>query len=374
MKINRQMIKKLGIYVHIPFCISKCKYCGFYSHLPKSDGEIDEYIKGLSEDIGEYAKVYGNKYEVDSVFIGGGTPSAIDETKIGHILEDIGIGFSLSQDCEITIESNPKTLNLSKLKAYKEMGINRLSMGVQSFDDDILRSLGRVHGKDDVFENYTMAREAGFENINIDLMFGVPGHSLESWKETLDTAIMLNPEHISFYSLQLEEGTPFYQMYKNGEIDLVSENEDRQMYHYSIERFRSAGYELYEISNCAKKGYRCRHNMKYWSFQEYLGIGSDASSFLEGCRFKEGPSPQYHVNTFADSVGEYSFTALRTNRGIVFEDFKATFGKDFKDVFEGAVSEIEYYNDMGLLVADDVGIRLTEAGIDVSNKIMAVFV
>lgn len=367
-------MKNLGIYIHIPFCLAKCKYCGFYSQSGVTAMEQEIYIKSLIDDIKEYGRVYGDRYRVDTIFIGGGTPSILDSIHIEELLYCLRGHFDVTEDAEITIESNPKTLTRKKLLTYRRAGINRLSIGLQSFDEKCLQTLGRVHTAEDFLDNFHLARECGFDNINIDLMFAIPGHTMGIWQDTLEQAIALNPEHISFYSLQIEEGTPFYDMFLKGEIDQIPDDLDREMYHAAIRRFQEAGFQHYEISNCAKPGWECRHNLKYWSMEDYLGIGSGASSYVEGVRFAEAPLMEFHENTFEDETSEFVFTGLRKICGISCDEFKNRFKKDFWQVFGSRREELEEYFERGQLIEDNGVLRLSEEGIDISNAIMAVFV
>ena len=367
-------MKKLGIYIHVPFCLAKCKYCGFYSQGGATEAEQRDYVESLLSDIEEYGRVYGEEYIVDTVFIGGGTPSILPSPYIGEILGCIYDCFTVDEDAEISMESNPKTLTYENLLAYRKAGINRLSIGVQSLNDDCLKALGRVHTAADFRRNFIMAREAGFDNINMDLMFAIPGHTMEVWEETLDEAIKLGPEHISFYSLQIEEGTPFYDMYRKGEFNQVPDDIDRDMYHRAIAKLKEAGYEHYEISNACKPGRECRHNLKYWSMEDYLGIGPSASSYMKGVRFAEAPLMEFHENTQEDDMAEFAFTGLRKACGISFEDFEKRYGKKFWDVFADRRVELEPYMEAGQLIETEDGLALSEEGFDISNAIMAVFV
>ena len=371
-------MNKLGIYIHIPFCLSRCRYCGFYSNaMDETSGSLEAqktYVQWLIGKIRDQGARYGRKYAVDTIFIGGGTPSILSVEMIEAIIGAVRESFAIESGAEITIESNPKTLTPQKLKRYRMAGINRLSIGLQSFDDDILRSLGRAHNVEDFMENYRMARKCGFDNINIDLMFAIPGQTKEQWLATVDRAIELEPEHISFYSLQIEEDTPFYDDYLSGELIPVADDIDREMYHEAISKLKDAGYVHYEISNAAKPGYECRHNLKYWSFDEYLGLGDSASSFMEGIRFTEKPREEYHENDFDDNTGEFVFTGLRKTEGISKEEFEDRFGRAFWDVYEARRPRIREFFDSGLLIEEDDVLRLSEEGIDVSNQIMSMFV
>lgn len=401
MTINNEEKKKLGIYIHIPFCRRRCRYCGFYSQAAGVPGEqgghagvhpafdaakqtagaqrnqadaMNAYVRKLIGQIIEKGAEYRRQYVVDSVFLGGGTPSMLPAAGIEAVLGAVRENFLLSSDAEITLEANPDTMELRKLKRWRGAGVNRLSVGVQSLDDETLQTLGRLHSAAGAVEAYRLARRAGFRNINLDLMFAVPGQSMEQWMDTVEKVIALEPEHISFYSLQIEEDTPFYDAYLNGELELIPEETDRAMYHAAIDAMRRAGYEHYEISNMAKPGMQCRHNLKYWSFEDYLGLGDSASSFMNGVRWTEKPREEYHENDFADSTGEYVFTGLRKTEGIRKSDFARRFDREFWDVYGSRRRYLEEYFDEGLLLEEGDVIRLSEKGIDISNSIMAIFV
>ena len=378
---------KLGLYLHVPFCRKKCRYCDFLSFECNDDGLLTEYSNALIREIRLRYKEWPYRV-VDSIFIGGGTPSIMPAEDMVRIIDEIRENFLVDDDCEITIEANPATLSDEKLDAYISAGINRISIGVQSFDNTILSMLGRIHDKNDAFKAIRMAKRAGFENINIDLMFGIPGQTMKKWRDTVRQCLFLEPEHISLYSLQLEEGTPLYKMVHTQKLlaELPPET-DREMYHDALLMLQNAGYEQYEISNAARPGYESRHNLKYWSYREYLGFGPGASSFMGGHRFKncdkvleyldflkEGLPPvkpeDVEHYTLRDEMGIYIFTGLRKTEGFRISEFENTFGEDFFDVYDPEIIR----NLRGLLVAEGDTIRLTEKGFDVSNKVMAAFV
>lgn len=382
-------MKTLGLYLHIPFCMKKCLYCDFLSFENTSLAMQRDYVSGLIQEIQQKGNETATEYEVDSIFIGGGTPSLINEALIVDIMSAIKANFNVSASAEITIESNPKTLSISKLEAYLGAGINRLSMGVQSLDDRCLKLLGRIHSGEDFVENFQMARSAGFKNINMDLMFAIPGQNMEAWQETLDRAIDLAPEHISFYSLQIEEETPFFQLFKKGQLNQATDEVDRKMYHLAIKRLKAAGYSHYEISNMAKVGYECRHNLKYWSFEEYLGLGLGAHSFMKGSRFSntknleiyieklntgESPEEWTHSNTQKDNVSEYIFTGLRKIKGLDLQEFNQIFGMTVQEVYREEWPNINQFICDKYLFMDENKLKLTENGIDISNTILAEFV
>jgi oxygen-independent coproporphyrinogen-3 oxidase len=371
----------LGLYLHIPFCIKKCSYCDFLSFGGTEKEVHATYVKALVRDIEQYGELYRNKYYVDTIFIGGGTPSLIDEDLMVELAQAIKDRFDVAEDVEFTIESNPKTLTEGKLDTYLNLGINRLSIGAQSFDDGLLSYMGRIHSSHDILNQYELARKCGFQNINLDLMSAIPGQSMEMWLQTMDTAMTLKPEHISFYSLQLEEGTPFFSMFEAGSLKEIDDELDRSMYHESLRRLKENGYHHYEISNAALTGRSCRHNLKYWSFEDYLGLGLGAHSFVEGMRFSKitdldryikNPQVEWeHKNTREDNISEYMITGMRKMSGIDMEDFKIRFKMPLESLFGELLKK--YQND-GLIDISDGWLCFTEKGIDISNKVLAEFV
>lgn len=393
-----------GIYIHIPFCIKKCNYCDFFSKPVADENIIKVYTKALLREIAFYGEKYGKQLDADSIFFGGGTPSLMKPSFIARIIESLEKNFRINGGAEITMECNPATADEEKLKEYRQAGVNRLSIGAQSFDDQVLEKLGRIHSSADVVQTVDLARKAGFDNINLDLMFAVPGLDGRKWRSTVRQALKLNPEHLSFYSLELAEGTPFYQMAKNGTLEMTTAAADRRMYRAVLNELGKAGYNHYEISNAALPKRECRHNLKYWRFDDYLGLGASAHSFIRGVRFSNiadikkyirvmenqdmarngrlGESNafgadcvnSFHVNTKRDSASEYTFTALRTKRGVILPDFAKEFSYEFWEMFYDARQEFEVFARQGYAVSDSHHIALTKDGIDISNKIMALFV
>ncbi len=374
----------LGLYIHIPFCVKKCSYCDFVSFEGCDDRLQREYVAELVKEIRRWGLLYEKRFQIDTIFFGGGTPSLMDERLICEIIASIRESFPVESDTEITLEANPGTLKARKLEAYRAAGINRLSIGVQSLDDGMLKNLGRIHSVDEFLKNYTLARKYEFNNINIDLMFAIPGHSLEIWADTLRKALELAPEHISFYSLQIEENTRFYTMLKSGEIQQISDVLDREMYHMAIEALNAAGYTHYEISNACKQGYECRHNLKYWSMENYLGLGLGAHSYIDGLRFSMTQDLQsylngekinwQHKNDLKDDVSEYIFTGMRKTRGISFEAFRKRFGKELFEFYPEQRGLIGQYEQNGFIEVRDGFMRFTVKGFDISNRILSEFV
>lgn len=348
---------------------------------------MTEYAYALMEEIKIRAVDWKNK-EVDSIYIGGGTPSLLSEWDIGKILDCIRENFTVTEDVEITIEVNPATVDDEKLARYLRKGINRLSIGVQSFENHVLGVLGRIHNKNDAFYCLQRAQKAGFQNINIDIMFGIPEQTMKMWKDTVRQAIFLRPTHISLYSLQVEEGTEMYKkIYEDGVFEPTAEEIDREMYHTALRMMKTAGYDHYEISNSALPGYQSRHNMKYWSYDEYLGLGLGASSFTGGVRFKNCDSMYDYVQAIKNEVapvdagsvekytqneemGIYVFTGLRKSEGIDLIHFNKVFNKGFFEVYDRTI--VDKYR--GKLILEGNRLYLSEKGMDISNTIMAEFI
>jgi len=374
----------LGLYIHIPFCVKKCSYCDFVSFEGCEDKLKREYTAELVKEIRRWGRLYDNRFQVDTIFFGGGTPSLIDESLICELIASVRESFPVDSEAEITLEANPGTLSAGKLGAYRSAGVNRLSIGVQSLDDGMLKNLGRIHSVDEFLGNYALARKYGFDNINIDLMFAIPGHSLEIWANTLRKAVELAPEHISFYSLQIEENTRFYNMLKRGEIQQISDALDRKMYHMAIDGLKAAGYNHYEISNACKQGYECRHNLKYWSMENYLGLGLAAHSYIDGLRFSMTQDLQsyihgekinwQHKNDLKDDVSEYIFTGMRKTRGISLEDFRQRFGRELFEFYPEQRDLVGQYEQNGWLEVREGFMRFTVKGFDISNRILSEFV
>lgn len=380
--------KSLELYVHIPFCVRKCEYCDFLSAPAGADTQ-QEYVRNLLLEI-EQKGVRCTDYEVTTIFFGGGTPSILKAGWIADILNAIHRNFKVRKDAEITIECNPGTLTFEKLSIYKSAGINRISVGLQSASDAELRELGRIHTYEDFLRSYDLIRKKGFSNVNIDLMAALPGQTLKSYEQTLRRVLALKPEHISAYSLIIEEGTPFYEKYEADELlrekgekpqMLPSEETERLMYERTKELLLAHGYERYEISNYARRGYACRHNIGYWRRENYLGFGLGSASLLENERFHNttdltdylgGDYLAYEQEKLdkKSQMEEFMFLGLRMTDGISTECFRQTFGLTVELVY-GPVLEQQIAD--RLLRKEDGRIFLTERGLDVSNYVMAQF-
>lgn len=365
------------IYVHVPFCARKCEYCDFVSSV--ADGvTINRYFDMLIQELKQKSESLG-RVRIDSVFFGGGTPSLVPGDKIAKVLDVIRNCFLLTDDAEITLEMNPNSADSNKLSIYKAAGVNRISIGLQSANDVELKKLTRLHNYSEFLKAYADAREAGFCNINIDLMSAIPGQTLKSYEETLRKVTALSPEHISAYSLILEEGTPFYEKYKDGH-DLPCEDTEREMYYLTKEILKECGYERYEISNYSKPGYECRHNVGYWIRKPYIGIGIAAASLIGLTRYqKHSDLKRYLRGDFSeeetvlsknDEMEEFMFLGLRMTRGISVSAFREQFGTDIYNVYGKQIEKLEKE---GLLVAGEQ-IFLTDRGLDVANYCMTEFI
>ena len=372
----------MELYLHMPFCVRKCAYCDFLS-FPSGAKTQRMYAKRLMEDIGVMGKRYG-EIPVETIFIGGGTPSVPDSGLIVEIMEHVRHAFHVVDGAEISMEANPGTVTREKLTDYRKAGINRLSFGLQSANDRELKLLGRIHTWAEFLESFTLARECGFANLNIDLMSALPGQTCESWKETLSRVTDLDPEHISAYSLIIEEGTPFGERYgsEEGRKLLPDEDSEREMYHETKRFLKDCGYERYEISNYAKPGRECRHNIGYWTGVPYLGLGLGASSYLDGCRFTVNPDMKQYLEekpgmftdieklTKKDMEEEFFYVGLRMTAGVSLSEFERRFGISAKEVYPGLMET--FVKEKAARVEGDRFV-LTDYGLDVSNYIMAQF-
>lgn len=380
------MKKGLGVYVHVPFCIRKCKYCDFLS-APASDEVMEQYVQGILVQMESFAKTDGfqkNDYEVLTVFFGGGTPSILSVHQIELILTQIRRSFFCRKDMEVTLEANPGTLTREKLRGFYQTGVNRLSLGLQSTDNQMLKVLGRIHTYETFLENYQMAGEAGFQNINIDLMSGLPGQTLKQWEESLKKVCRLDPRHISAYSLIIEPGTVFYEMYDKHREALPDEETERKMYERTKEILDGYGYRRYEISNYSKPGFACRHNEGYWKREDYVGFGTGAASLLMDTRYSQRQELSYFLEhpDWTENIAqqeklsdiarmeETMFLGLRRMEGVSREYFLEQFGKNMEEVYGDVIKK---YRKLGLLKEENGKIALTEEGISVSNIIFSDF-
>ncbi len=370
-----------GIYIHIPFCERKCIYCDFYS--VEDLGWIDSFVNSILREI-EIFRRESDFIETacfDTVYFGGGTPSLLEVSQIERILNSLYKNFCISQDVEITVEANPGTVNREKLFSFRKVGINRLSFGIQSFFDEDLKFLGRIHTSKDAVECVKFAFESGFENISVDLIFGLPGQNVRDWAENLHKAIELNVPHISAYNLIVESGTPLYELVRSGEVKLPDEFKQAELYETTMETLEDAGYIHYEVSNYAYEGFECRHNLKYWKHENYLGFGPSAHSFwlnkrwwnvanlnkyLKAIDLNKLPIANFEILDAEKMVEEFIYLGLRST-GVDLEKFKEKFGFDF---LGGEIrEELIELEKLGFVEIDNFKVRLTRKGFSVCDEI-----
>ena len=385
-------MKEMELYIHVPFCIKKCAYCDFLS-APAGEEERQRYVETMIKEIQGYRKKY-QEYCVTTIFVGGGTPSVLSGEQIKEVFNALRASFVIDAQAEITIEVNPGTVTEEKVEAWMQAGVNRISIGLQSVNDEELQMLGRMHTYKDFLNTYHLLRDKGFNNLNIDLISAIPGQTLESWKKTLSTVAELEPEHISAYSLIVEEGTPFYTIYGEGGADgnlesmvqpLPDEETERFIYEETEMILQKYGYDRYEISNYAKPGYACRHNEGYWRRVNYLGVGLGASSLIENQRFRNFSTYDTYMDAIqnqklfheevkslsvTDEMEEFMFLGLRMMSGISREEFQKKFGKKIETVYE---KQIQQLKKDGLIEFVENRIRLTKRGIDISNYVFEQF-
>ncbi|NGT30638.1 oxygen-independent coproporphyrinogen III oxidase [Clostridium perfringens] len=373
---------KISLYIHIPFCAQKCLYCDFPSFARK-DHLRKAYIEALNKEIISLREKHNN-LEINTIFIGGGTPSVLEADELECLLKEVA-KLNMAKDVEYSMECNPGNLTEEKLEVMKKYGVNRISMGLQAKQDNLLKGLGRIHNYKTFKENFLLAKKVGFNNINVDLMFGLPNQRLNEWEETLREIISLEPAHISAYSLIIEEGTAFYNLYENDKLKLPTEEEERKMYHLAKKILEENGFNQYEISNYAKEGKECRHNLAYWNMDNWIGVGSAAASYINGKRIKNISSVEEYINSINekgeaveeiinnsknDNMEEFMFMGLRKINGIDENEFKNRFSMNINDVYGEILNK---YIGEGLLIRESGRIFLSEKAIEISNIIMADF-
>ncbi len=376
-------MKKLGLYVHIPFCEQKCSYCDFYS-LVKTEEIENRYVNALLFEIKSY-KDRCKDYEVDTIFIGGGTPSYLKPENIKLIMQEISNTFLLPADCEITMEANPNSINKEKAIQYKSCGINRVSLGIQSLDDNVLKFIGRLHDSKEAIKAIKAIKEAGISNINADIMFGIPSQNVENIINSLSKIIKEDVNHISFYSLKLEEGTPMFSMEEKGLIKTLDDDSEREMYYAGREFMENNGYFQYEISNFSKSNYECKHNIKYWAGGDYIGFGPFAHSCFEDKRYNNISDINVYCNNInypqkyrqlnevlnkESKMFEYIMLGLRMNKGINIDDFNIKFETSFLELHK---DKVEKLLNNGLITFKENIIKLSKKGMDISNYVFEEF-
>ena len=378
--------KPLSIYAHIPFCARHCAYCDFNVYVDKAQtGLTLQTVEAIQRDIRNSASQLSRNYKVTTVFFGGGTPTYLSGLQLGAILQTVRDSFEVLTDAEISSEANPGSSDSEKFQEMREAGFNRLSVGVQAFDNTLLRKLDRHHSVAEAEAALKLARRAGFENLSLDLMFGLPGQTLELWRETLKIALDFDTEHLSLYALTLEPGTRFERLDRGGKLDLPEEDEELKMYEESISTLGSAGYDHYEVSNFAKPGFQARHNLTYWRNGEYLGVGPGAVSYLDGARFKREKLPSKYISKVETSVdltvetetlpeeerlGETMMLGLRLREGVSLSNLKERFGVDPARKF---AEQIRTLTENGAIESEGDRLRLTHRGLLLANLVLSEF-
>ena len=376
---------ELGLYLHFPFCISKCPYCDFNSYPLKEENQITSYISAIYKEITAYSQKL-EKSNIRTIYLGGGTPTILSGTQICNVLEFCKDKFAIDKNAEITIEANPGTLDGEKLKLLIESGINRLSLGAQSFNNIFLKKLGRIHNTQDIIDSYFLARDKGFSNINIDIMFALPDQTTKDLQNTLKKAVSLKPDHLSLYNLTIKPGTEYYKKYKRGKLNLPTEDEDFDMYNRAINYLEENGFEHYEIANFARPHKRSMHNLIYWQNRPYLGIGAGAYSFIRGYRYMNYENPARYIKesmsgklpidngerlSLRKRMTETIILGLRTKDGVSYKKFKERFKVDINNTFHKQIKKLV---NLGLLQKDDCKIKLTKKGIFLANIVFREFV
>ncbi len=366
----------LGIYVHVPYCVRKCNYCDFCSRGIGTASVEDRYIDRLISEIESYSE--HGKLPVDTIYFGGGTPSLLSAHQLERVVSALNLTFNVEKNVEFTLEANPGTVDEAKLRDFRSLGVNRLSLGVQSVNAEELSSLGRIHTPEDFIRSFSTARECGFDNVSVDLMYGIPNMTRASLRRTLDTVLDLCPEHISLYGLIIEEGTPFYEIQDT--LPLPSVDEECDMYYDAASLLSLHGYSHYEISNYARTGYESRHNLKYWRLSEYVGFGASAASYFGGRRYVNTRSMREYISsarlkyeteeilTPEDMAYEYVMLGLRLREGISLDSYRRLFGRDFLDGRRGVIDRLVKE---GLAELSTERFALTERGFYVSNSVLA---
>ncbi|HHX61831.1 MAG TPA: oxygen-independent coproporphyrinogen III oxidase [Epulopiscium sp.] len=373
-----------GIYVHIPFCISKCYYCDFASSV-QDTSKYEPYVDALIKEIRAHRENTPSPLAIKTIFIGGGTPSVLPPILLEKILMALRESFTIADDAEVTMESNPGTLSIEKLKTIKKHGVNRISMGAQAYQNNLLKKIGRTHTQEEIIESYNLCRHVGFDNINLDLMFALPTQTLDQWQETLEAIVKLGPEHISAYSLIVEEGTPFGDMANQEKLEQPSEDLERRMYTLAKDYLNKNGYKQYEISNFAKKGKASKHNVNNWKVYPYIGIGLGAHSYYEGYRYHNTYDMEVYIQNSSQlkniqeekeainlkaQMEEYMFLGLRLTKGIQIDDFEKRFKQSIFEVYGDPINQ---HKTDGLLIESAGYIWLTDYGQDISNRVLSSF-
>jgi len=378
------MEKKVNLYIHIPYCKAKCRFCSFFV-IPGRQTKLPLYFKAIEQEILSYKKVLRN-YSLSTIFFGGGTPSLVDGKFIAELLDFIRINLKVEEEAEITLEANPETMTQDKLEYYLKAGINRLSIGVQAWQNKILSYLGRLYKIEEFQEKYNLAKEVGFKNINLDLIFGIPGQSLNDWEESLLNIIKCDPTHISCYSLEVDEESIFGQLQKQGKFTEIAQESDREMYKIAKDKLSEAGFNHYEISNFAKSGYQCAHNSSLWYGHDYIGLGASAHSNFKKKRYHNSYSIERYISNIMkgetakeevemlstkDEILQFIIVQLRLIEGLDLKEFKKKFKKNILELYNNSIDKLLIQD---LITFTQNKMKLTPKGLDMENTVTREFI
>jgi len=376
--------KNIGVYIHIPFCVKKCNYCDFPS-FPGMEHYFKGYTKALCREIETVSAKYPDSV-IDTVFFGGGTPSVLPANLVSEIIDALYRNFDVAENAEISIEVNPGTVTPEKAETYKEININRISIGLQSASNSLLRFMGRIHTEEMFEECIGIFRKYGFGNINADVIFGVPGQTMEDWQKTINLVLEKGVTHVSCYSLKIEEDTPWYELNKKGELPRADEDLEREMYYWAIKRLNDAGFKHYEISNFAKPGFECRHNMKYWTCKPYLGFGAAAHSYIDDMRYSNTENPAEYISRICEGkspvktreeigadekLSERFILGLRLIDGVDLKKIEREFGSEALRKYDGRIKILE---EKALVSTENGMLKLTNLGLDFANQVWVEFI
>jgi len=376
--------RSIGLYIHIPFCKSKCHYCDFNSFAGKDELALP-YFEAMKKEIRQYSDKLKD-CSIKTVFIGGGTPSYVEACHIYEVVNIINQSFNIEYGAEVSIEANPGTLSFEKLMSYRVMGINRLSMGLQACQNRLLKEIGRIHSMEEFEENYNQARKAGFKNINVDLIFGLPTQSIKDWNDSISSVVKLCPEHVSCYSLKIEDDTAFGRSLAEGGLTPLDDEVDREMYYSAITELEKHGLKHYEISNFATPWRECRHNLIYWRGEQYLGVGAGAHSYLDDKRFNNACDINSYISQIGksgsaiedtqliskkDEISEYLILGLRLIKGISADEFMSRFNEDLFELYGNQINKLIKKH---LLELDNGRLRLSCSGLDLANQVFVEFI
>ena len=377
--------QSFGLYIHVPYCVHKCGYCDFNSHPIKRD-EMETYVSALIKEMTHYSQKFSSAGTVNSIFLGGGTPTTLSATQLARILEECKKQFNIAEDAEITLEANPATIGSDQLKSIRQAGYNRISIGVQSFDEEELKLLDRAHGVEEIHCTVDRARESGFSNLSLDLMFAIPDQTLDGWGNNLRQALVKKPEHLSTYNLTIEKETSFGKLQSSGKLVMPDEDHQLELFKRTIDFLKENGFHHYEISNFARPGKECRHNITYWQNSNTLGLGAGASFYMNGIRSKNTNVPTSYIREInkkhtaveyseslrpRQAMGETLMLGLRMLKGISIMKFEDRFQTSIKSIYGGVIASLK---EKELITIEQGQLRLSKKGLFLANSVILEFI